>query len=108
VNLEGVDLTDLDLFTEGFPHDVFTRLRRDSPVWWHEPTRHTPDGVGFWVVSRHAEMQAMASDAAAFSSERAPDAAGGGTLIEDLPYGFAAGVLLNMMDEPATIACGVW
>ncbi len=100
MNLEDVDLTDLDRFAEGFPHDVFTRLRREAPVWWHEPTSHTPDGVGFWVVSRHAEMQAMGSDAATFSSERAPDAAGGGTLIEDLPYGFAAGVLLNMMDDP--------
>ena len=28
-------------------------------MWWHEPTSHTPDGVGFWVVSRHAEMQAV-------------------------------------------------
>ena len=26
---EGVDLTDLDLFAGGFPHDVFTRLRAD-------------------------------------------------------------------------------
>ena len=100
MSLDGVDLTDLDLFVDGFPHDVFTRLRREAPVWWHEPTSHTPDGVGFWVVSRHAEVQAMGSDAATFSSERAPEAAGGGTLIEDLPYGFAAGVLLNMMDDP--------
>jgi Cytochrome P450 len=24
-------------------------------VYWHEPTSHTPDGEGFWVVSRHAD-----------------------------------------------------
>jgi len=100
VGLEGIDLTDLGLFAAGFPDDVFTVLRREAPVWWHEPTSHTPDGVGFWVVSRHVEMLSMASDAATFSSAGAPDAAGGGTLIEDLPYGFAAGVLLNMMDDP--------
>ena len=100
MGLEGIDLTDLDHFAAGFPDDVFTVLRREAPVWWHEPTSHTPDGVGFWVVSRHAEMLSMASDAATFSSAGAPDAAGGGTLIEDLPYGFAAGVLLNMMDDP--------
>ena len=29
-----------------------------------------------------------------------PGRAGGGTLIQDLPYGFAAGVLLNMTDDP--------
>jgi cytochrome P450 len=100
VDLTDLDLTDLDLFAAGFPHEAFTRLRREAPVWWHEPTDHTPDGTGFWVVSRHAEILAIASDAETFSSERAPDAPGGGTLIEDLPYGFAAGVLLNMMDDP--------
>lgn len=95
-----VDLTDLDLFVAGFPHDVFGTLRRTAPVWWHEPTRHTPDGVGFWVVSDHANVLAVVSDAETFSSDRAPGAAGGGTLIQDLPHGFAAGVLLNMMDDP--------
>ena len=100
MGLDDIDLTDLALFAEGFPHDSFTRLRREAPVWWHEATSHTPDGTGFWVVSRHAEMQAIGSDADAFSSSRAPHASGGGTLIEDLPYGFAAGVLLNMMDDP--------
>jgi cytochrome P450 len=100
VGLDDIDLTDLAFFAGGFPDEAFTRLRRQAPVWWHEPTAHTPDGVGFWVVSRHAEMLAVGADAETFSSERAPDAPGGGTLIEDLPYGFAAGVLLNMMDDP--------
>ncbi len=96
----GIDLTDLDRFAEGFPHDDFARLRREAPVWWHEPTEHTPDGVGFWVLSRHAEVLAAASDADTFSSERAPGCPGGGTIIEDLPYGLASGVLLNMTDDP--------
>ena len=30
-----------------------------------------------------------------------PGLPGGGTIIEDLPYGFASGVLLNMTDDPA-------
>lgn len=98
--LAGIDLTDLDLFAEGFPHEVFTALRRRAPVWWHEPTHHTPDGTGFWVVSGHPEVLEAVAEAGVFSSERAPGAAGGGTLIQDLPYGFAAGVLLNMMDDP--------
>lgn len=100
VDLAGIDLTDLDLFAGGFPHDVFTALRRVAPVWWHEPTPHTPDGAGFWVVSGHPEVLEAVGDAGAYSSERAPGAPGGGTLIQDLPYGFAAGVLLNMMDDP--------
>ncbi|HTT87480.1 MAG TPA: hypothetical protein VMF60_08945, partial [Acidimicrobiales bacterium] len=100
LRLEEIDLTDLDRFVGGFPHDVFTLLRHQAPVWWHRPTAHTPGDVGFWVVSAHAPVLAVVSDAATFSSAGAPGAEGGGTLIEDLPFGFAAGVLLNMMDDP--------
>ncbi len=98
--LDSIDLTDLDLFTGGFPHDVFASLRRRAPVWWHRPTVHTPDGAGFWVLSRYAEVLEAVSDAATFSSDAAPGADAGGTIIQDLPRGFAAGVLLNMMDDP--------
>ncbi|MBX3286383.1 MAG: cytochrome P450 [Actinobacteria bacterium] len=97
---DAIDLTDLDGFVDGFPHEVFAWLRAEHPVWWHEPTRLTPDGEGFWVVSTHAECHAAAADAATFSSQGGPGRAGGGTLIEDLPAGFAAGVLLNMTDDP--------
>ncbi len=97
-DLADVDLTDLARFSTGFPHDVFMRLRRDAPVFFHPPTSHTPGGEGFWVLSRHAEISAVASDADTFSSATGGGRAGGGTLIEDLPLGFAAGVLLNMQD----------
>jgi cytochrome P450 len=98
--LDDIDLTDLDRFVGGFPDEAFTVLRSEAPVWWHPPTSHTPGHVGFWVVSTHGAVMEVVSDAATFSSAGVPDAAGGGTLIEDLPYGFAAGVLLNMMDDP--------
>lgn len=98
--MDAVDLTDLDRFTQGFPHEFFDALRHREPVWWHRPTEHTPDAEGFWVVSRYADIVAAASDAATFSSEGGGDRQGGGTIIEDLPAGFAAGVLLNMMDDP--------
>ena len=101
LDLTGVDLTDLDRFAHGFPHDVFAALRRQAPVWFHPPTAHTPGGEGFWVVATHAGCLAASSDAATFSSETGPGRdGGGGTLIEDLPGGFAAGVLLNMTDDP--------
>ncbi|WP_334144515.1 cytochrome P450 [Rhabdothermincola sp.] len=95
-----IDLTDLDSFAQGFPHEAFTELRREAPVCWHPPTEHTPDGEGFWVVSRHPDIVAIASDGETFSSHTGGGREGGGTLIEDLPSGFAAGVLLNMMDDP--------
>jgi len=97
---EDIDLTDLDRFAAGFPHEVFTLLRTHAPVWFHPPTPHTPDGEGFWVISRYADVERVASDAATFSSHTGGTRSGGGTILEDLPSGFAAGVLLNMMDEP--------
>ena len=101
LDLDAVDLTDLDRFEAGFPHAVFAELRRRAPVWWHPPTPHTPDGEGFWVLSRYDDVLAAATDTATFSSDGSElRATGGGTLIEDLPGGFAAGVLLNMQDDP--------
>lgn len=94
-----MDLCDLDRFAEGFPHDLFTALRRDHPVWFHPATPNVPGGEGFWVLSRHADVLAAASDPATFSSVTGGERDGGGTLIEDLPIGFA-GVLLNMTDDP--------
>jgi hypothetical protein len=43
-----IDLTDLDNFANGFPHELFAAHRREAPVYWHEPTVNTPDGEGFW------------------------------------------------------------
>lgn len=99
--LDDIDLTDLDRFVDGFPHEVFTVLRREAPVWFHPPTAHTPDGEGFWVVSRHSDCVTAGAAKDLFSSQTGPGRDGaGGTLIEDLPGGFAAGVLLNMTDDP--------
>ena len=63
--LPDIDLTDLDRFANGFPHELFTTLRREAPVWFQPPTAHTPGGEGFWVLSRHADIVAAALDAAA-------------------------------------------
>jgi len=97
VLLDEIDLTDLDQFAHGFPHPVFTELRRAAPVWWHPPTAHTPDDEGFWSVHTHAECMAVIHDPVAYSSETGGDRPYGGTTIPDLPV---AGQMLNMMDDP--------
>ena len=66
--LSGFDLTDLDNFAHGFPHDAFGTHRREAPVLWHEPTEHTPDGEGFWSVATHAETVTVTHDPATYSS----------------------------------------
>lgn len=86
-----IDLSYGRTFGNGFPHPFFTWLRQHAPVWWHEPTQHTPDGVGFWVVSRYADVVALFKDAVTFSSEL------GGT---QLAASNGAGVQLNQTDDP--------
>jgi cytochrome P450 len=95
--LDGMDLTDLDTFAQGFPHDLFRRHRAVAPVWWHEPTSHTPDGEGFWSVATYDEVLRVLNDPQTFSSETGGDRPYGGTIIQDLPV---AGIVLNMMDDP--------
>ena len=95
--LAAVDLTDLDNFAAGFPHDLFELHRREAPVWWHEPTVHTPDDEGFWSVATYAETLAVLRDPGTYSSERGGDRPYGGTVLQDLEI---AGVVLNMMDDP--------
>src|SRR5262245_49709312 len=97
MSLSDIDLTDLDSFANGFPHHLFEVHRREAPVWWHEPTVHTPDGEGFWSVATHAETLAVLRDPQTYSSERGASREKGGTLLQDLDV---AGLVLNMMDDP--------
>ena len=89
--MESVDLSYGRSFANGFPHEFFSHLRREAPVWWHAPTEHTPGGEGFWVVSRYADVVNVFKDAETFSSEL------GGTQIFD---GRGAGYQLNQTDDP--------
>lgn len=91
------DLTDLDNFAGGFPHDLFEAHRRESPVCWHEPTEHTPDREGFWSVATYAETLAVLRDPDTYSSVTGGTRPFGGTLLQDLSV---AGQVLNMMDDP--------
>lgn len=97
---QGIDLCDLEMFRHGPPHHLYGRLREDAPVFWHEPTRNTPQGEGFWCLTRHADVTWAAKAPELFSSCTGGQREGGGTLIEDLPLGLAAGVLMNMQDDP--------
>ncbi len=89
--MEPIDLSYGRSFVNGFPHEFFTWLRANEPVWWHEPTEHTPHGEGFWVVSRYADVVAMFKDGATYSSAVA------GTALADSN---GAGIVLNQTDDP--------
>ncbi|HTI75663.1 MAG TPA: cytochrome P450, partial [Mycobacterium sp.] len=95
--LSQIDFTDLDNFASGFPHALFEVHRREAPVYWHEPSEHTPDGEGFWSVATHAETLAVFRDPETYSSVTGGTRPYGGTLLQDLSI---AGQVLNMMDDP--------
>ncbi|TDJ63927.1 MAG: cytochrome P450 [Proteobacteria bacterium] len=97
MNIPVVDLSDDRSFANGFPHDTFTWLRAHDPVHWHEPTAVTPDGEGFWVVSRYQDVNTIIMDPKTYSSDKAGGRAGGGTAIKDE---ISAGKVLNQTDDP--------
>jgi cytochrome P450 len=65
-----VDLTVHDLYRDGFPHDLFRELRDEHPVWRHPRATlsRSPEGIEFWVVLGHPELQSLARDWRTFSS----------------------------------------
>jgi len=65
-----IDLTVHDLYRGGFPHELFRELRDEHAVWRHPRTvlTRSPDGIEFWVVLGHPELQALARDWRTFSS----------------------------------------
>jgi cytochrome P450 len=68
------DLFDKELFRGGFPHEAFTALRHDRPVFYLPfpegfPGQHDD---GFWVLTRHADIQAVNRDVEAFSAYDGP------------------------------------
>ncbi len=69
-----VDLTDGELYRHGFPHQVFTELRRTAPVHWQsfaeDFTGNQDDG--FWVLSRYDDVQAVSRDGELFSAFDGP------------------------------------
>ena len=69
-----IDLTDGTLYTNGFPHDVFTELRHSEPVRWQPFPEDFPGDHddGFWVVSKHNDVQEISRNPDLYSSFDGP------------------------------------
>lgn len=50
--------------TEGYPHDAWTRLRREAPVCWMEPPGYKP----FWAITKHADIIEISKQPGKFRS----------------------------------------
>ncbi|HWD96171.1 MAG TPA: cytochrome P450 [Acidimicrobiales bacterium] len=60
-----INLLDKDRFAQGTPHEWFTWLRANAPIWRHPE----PDGPGFWVLSKHSYITELGRNPQVFSSD---------------------------------------
>jgi cholest-4-en-3-one 26-monooxygenase len=92
-----IDLLDRDRFTQGIPHEWFTWLRANAPVFHHEE----PGGAGFWVITRYDDIVTANRDAGSFSSSQE---LGGVVMLEGptapIPGTEMAGEMMLFMDPP--------
>ena len=77
MNLGDIDLTNPDAFVDAVPHDWFTQLRREAPVYWHPDEESV--GGGFWAVTSYEHCVAVNRDSRTYSSMR------GGVFLWDMP-----------------------
>jgi len=68
------NLTDATLFAHGFPHRPFTALRSHEPVKWQAFPEGFPGDHdnGFWVLSKHEDIQAASRNTELFSAFDGP------------------------------------
>ena len=64
MELSDIDLTAAAAYVEAVPHEWFSYLRTNAPVWWHEET----DGPGFWCVTKYDDCVAVNREYDTFSS----------------------------------------
>ena len=88
--IEVPDVSHPDTFEHGFPHDLFRRLRRESPVHWHEGDY--AGGRGYWIVSRYRTIKAISRQPLRFSSAS-------GTSVEDRHGGFTSMIGMDPPDH---------
>lgn len=91
--IEGIDVYDPDVYlARGIPHEDFTRLRAESPVYFHPET----GGRGFWVLTKYEDVVKASTNPKLFSSSI------GGTNIEDYEGDdlYAIRQLMINMDPP--------
>lgn len=60
-----IDLLDPAAYETGPPWEQLRWLQENAPIYWHLE----PNGPGFWVLTRYADVRALESDFKTFSSQ---------------------------------------
>jgi len=84
---------DPSTYVGGVPFEALSRLRREAPVVWvaEIPVLGWPEGPGFWLVLRHADVESVLARPGLFSSSA------GATQIRDPATPQALGYVRQMM-----------
>jgi cholest-4-en-3-one 26-monooxygenase len=74
IDLADIDLVRNDLYRNGFPHEVFSTLRREAPVYWQAIPEeiNLSNNPGFWVLSKYDDVQAANRNTELFSAIDGP------------------------------------
>ena len=62
------ELDKWETFQNGQPNEIFTRLRKEAPVYWHE--EYLPFENGFWALTKHEDIVRVSKDPNTFSSAK--------------------------------------
>jgi cytochrome P450 len=91
VDIDPLDLVDADRYARrGYPHDVWTRLRKEAPVAYLEAPGFKP----FWAVTKHADIMEVAKQPLRFSNAQ------GITLARAGQPPFPPSEILVLLDPP--------
>jgi cholest-4-en-3-one 26-monooxygenase len=97
MQLADIDLLDRDVFTRGVPHEWFTFLRNNAPIYHHD---EPGGGPGFWVITKYRDVYTVGRDAHTYSSDQ--DLGGVVGLEEPLvaPPDYGEAKIMLSMDPP--------
>jgi cytochrome P450 len=66
---EEVLVSELQLWRDGPPHELFRRLRSECPVHWSAGIPDYPEEAGYWSVTRPEDIHTVSRDWRSYSSE---------------------------------------
>ncbi|HZQ58739.1 MAG TPA: cytochrome P450 [Acidimicrobiales bacterium] len=96
MELTDIDLLDRDIFTSGVPHEWFTYLRNNAPIYHHPE----PNGPGFWVITKYKDVYAVGRDAHTYSSDQDHGGVVGLEELEVQPPDYGDAKIMLTMDPP--------
>ncbi|MBR51673.1 MAG: cytochrome P450 [Gammaproteobacteria bacterium] len=66
-NIKG-SLNNLELFTKGHPFNLYSELRENAPVYYHQPMPTDPE-PGYWVLTKYEDIKYVSMNPKIFSSQ---------------------------------------